>query len=62
MHFFRLSVCHSFKGSEYTMLMSALKLTYALMDYHITRTYVVLIETMCSDLDPGPYLEGQGHT
>jgi len=22
----------------------------------------VLIETMCSDHDPGPYLKGHGHT
>ena len=24
-------------------------------------TNVVLIKTMCSDHDPGPYLKGQGH-
>jgi len=25
-------------------------------------TNVVLIETMCSDLDPDPHIKGQGHT
>ena len=29
--------------------------------YNLTITNVVLIETMCSDLDPGPYLKGHGH-
>jgi len=33
---------------------------YALMDN--LSTNVVLIETMCSDLDLDPYLNGQGHT
>jgi len=32
------------------------------MDYHLTGTNVVIIETMCSDLNSDPYLKGQGHT
>ena len=39
------------------LFVSGLYLTYALMDV----TNVVLIETMCGDLDLGPYLLGQGH-
>jgi len=29
---------------------------------HVFINLLVLIETMCSDLDTGPYLKGQGHT
>jgi len=43
------------------LFVSGLYLTYALMDYQINVTNVVLIETMCGDLDLGPYLLGQGH-
>ena len=34
--------------------------TLARCHYNIGRN-VVLIETMCSDPDPSPYLKGQGH-
>jgi len=44
------------------MLVSTLKLTYALMDYHLTRYKCFLIERMCSDLDPNAYHKGQGQT
>jgi len=44
------------------MFVSALLLTYALMDYHLNLVpNVVLIETMCSDCDPNPYIKGEGH-
>ena len=32
------------------------------MDYHLTWYKCFPIEAMCSDLDPYPYLKGQGHT
>ena len=33
-----------------------------LIPRHALGTNIVLIETMCIDLDPNPYLKGQGHT
>ena len=52
---------NTFKGQTTLSCVRAIT-TYALMDYHLTWYKWYLIETMCSDLDPDPYLKGQGHT
>ena len=61
----RLSVCVSVRPSiclSVTICVRAI--TYLCIDglpYNLV-CIIILIETMCSDLDPVPYLKGQGHT
>ena len=69
----RLSVCVSVRPSICVSVRPSICLsvticvraiTYLCIDglpYNLV-CIIILIETMCSDLDPVPYLKGQGHT
>ena len=59
MHFVRQLVCPSVRPSV-TFRVRAI--TYVCIGGLPSGTNVVLIETMCSDLDPDPYIKGQCHT